>query len=116
VDPAQYYAASIQWAYGQGIVSGVAEGRFAPEVEVSRQDLAVMMHRFCLWTDIPLPPARPAFIFGDRAAIAPYAKEAVAALCQAGVLNGKADGQFDPTAPATRAEVAALVRRVLALW
>ena len=44
--------------------------------------------------------------------VADYAKEAVSALVNAKLVNGK-NGLIDPTAPTTRAEVAVLIKRIL---
>ena len=50
-------------------------------------------------------------VFVDSDAIAEYAVDAVGMMVRAGVINGKDDGSFDPTASATRAEVAAMLHR-----
>ena len=44
--------------------------------------------------------------------VADYARDAVAALINAGLINGK-NGLIDPTANTTRAEVAVIVKRIL---
>ena len=44
--------------------------------------------------------------------VADYAKEAVSALVNAKLVNGK-NGLIDPTANTTRAEVAVLIKRIL---
>jgi hypothetical protein len=54
--------------------------------------------------------------FADMGSIADYAKDAVLALKQAGIINGKGDNMFMPTQNATRAEaskVITMVRRLV---
>ena len=62
---------------------------------------------------VDLPKINDAIIFGDEAAISEYAAEAVAAMQQAGIINGRTDGTFDPQSNATRAEVAAMLHRFI---
>jgi hypothetical protein len=42
-----------------------------------------------------------------------YAKDAIEAFFKAGVINGRGNGLFDPTGTATRAELAAMLRRFI---
>ena len=53
--------------------------------------------------------------FTDAGAISSYAKEAVAVLCDIGVLNGMGDGCFAPRGPVTRAQAAKAVYALLIL-
>jgi len=106
-----YYTNPIIWAVANGIVNGYASGRFGPSDPISRQDLVVILLRFAQYMDYELPKERDAMVFPDDAVISDYAKSAVAALYQAGIINGKEDGNFDPLGNATRAEVAAMLNR-----
>ncbi|MDO5707440.1 MAG: S-layer homology domain-containing protein, partial [Andreesenia angusta] len=46
VDSNAYYANSVKWAAKNGIVKGIGENLFAPEKEVTREDVAVIVDRY----------------------------------------------------------------------
>ena len=111
VDSAEYYAPYIKWAAERGIVKGVGQNEFAPNGEISRQDLAVILHRYAKIMRIRLTSGVEEIVFSDEKEIADYAVEAVGDMQRAGLINGKQDGIFDPKGNATRAEVAAIMHR-----
>jgi hypothetical protein len=113
VDGSQYYAAYIEWAKSEGLVNGVGESKFAPDAAITRQDMAVILMRFAAMTGKDMPEVRASADFADAGNIAGYALSAVETLYRAGIINGRTDGSFDPTATATRAEVAAMLHRFI---
>ena len=70
-----------------------------------------MMVNYANALNYKLPVALTAFNFTDSASISAYAKDAVAAVQQAGIIVGKDGGRFDPKGNLTRAEAATVVRR-----
>jgi hypothetical protein len=113
VDANEYYAASVAWARDMGIVSGTGGNNFAPNTEVSRQDLAVIVARFADFADKQLPETRSSADFLDSADVADYAKDAIEAFFKAGIISGRPGNLFDPKGQATRAEVAAILHRFI---
>ena len=111
VNTAQWYAPYAKWAAEMGIVSGVGNNNFAPDANISRQDLAVILYNYANVMGITLPETADAIDFNDGSDIAGYASAAVAAMQKAGIINGKPGGIFDPQGIATRAEVAAMLHR-----
>ena len=107
----QYYAPYIKWAAEKGIVSGIGDNKFAPDANISRQDLAVILNNYANKMGITLPETATATTFSDDANISGYAKEAVEAMQKAGIISGKPGNLFDPKGNATRAEVAAILHR-----
>jgi len=87
-------------AYEKGIVSGVGEGLFNPEANITRQDMAVILHNIYKEsaTDVDSDNS-----FTDWNEIADYAAEAVGVLHGAGILNGS-ENHFNPLGLCTRAE------------
>ena len=65
--------------------------------------------RYCIAMNIELPTVREMVAFGDAEQVSDWAREAVAAMYMANVLNGKDGGVFDPQGQATRAEVASML-------
>jgi hypothetical protein len=111
VAPGQYYAAYVEWAKDNGIVNGVGDGKFAPNAEVTRQDLATLLARYADFSGEQFPVTLQYATFADDASIADYAKRAVEILYTGGIVSGKPDNLFDPRGNATRAETAAMLHR-----
>jgi hypothetical protein len=109
----QYYAPYVQWAQANAIMNGTDENVFAPNAPVARQDLAVILTNYARYAGKPLPAKQSYSGFADTGSIAGYAQPAVEAVNKAGVMGGKPGGVFDPQSGATRAEVAAILRRFI---
>jgi hypothetical protein len=108
----QYYAAYVEWAKENGIVTGIGNNLFAPDQEITRQDMAVILYHYAKFAGkgaqgpLTEPPA-----FVDAAAISDYAIEGVLFCHRNGIIIGKTGNIFDPKANATRAEVAAMLHK-----
>ena len=88
------------------------DGKFNPYENITRQDVAVILYR--LFGD--KLEASDSVTFADKDAVADYAKNAIAALCGAGIINGYEDGTFKPQSSITRAEIAHLLANCITLW
>lgn len=128
IDPAQYkntkftdvaatayYAPYVAWAAEKGIVNGTTDTTFAPDTNISREQMAVIMQNYAKAMGYTVPKTREAVTFADNSSIGSWAKDAVKAMQMAGVLNGKDGNRFDPQGTATRAEVAAVLHRYVEL-
>ena len=73
--------------------------------------MAVIMANYAKKLGYDLPKTLQAVTFADNAQISSWAKDAVKAMQQAGILAGKLNNRFDPKGTATRAEVATVLRR-----
>jgi hypothetical protein len=74
--------------------------------------LTAILYRRANYAGVALPVLREYTGFPDEAEIADYAKDAVETFFKAEIINGKDNGLFDPTGPATRAEFSAMLRRL----
>ena len=106
-----YYAPYVNWAAKTGIVSGTTDTTFAPDTNINREQMAVIMKNYAAKLGYTVPKALEAVTFADNASISSWAKEAVKSMQQAGILAGKTNNRFDPAGTATRAEVATVLRR-----
>ncbi len=118
VGAADWFAAAVQTASAMKLVEGYGDGSFRPGEAVTRQELAVMVHRAAELAGMnpaaSASAAAPAQAsYSDDAAIAAWAKPAVEALTRQGLLGGTPEGSFAPAALATRAESLALLDRML---
>ena len=106
-----YYAPYVNWAAQTGIVDGVTATTFAPDTNINREQMAVIMKNYAAKLGYTVPKPLEAVTFADNASISSWAKEAVKSMQQAGILAGKTNNRFDPAGTATRAEVATVLRR-----
>ncbi|MDR2502634.1 MAG: S-layer homology domain-containing protein, partial [Oscillospiraceae bacterium] len=109
-----WYANAVKWGASNGIIHGLGGGKYAPDAPITRQDLAAILYRYAQLRGALPSDAAAELKFSDSAAISRYARESVSALTAQGIVSGKAKNIFDPHGQATRAEVAAMLRRFLA--
>jgi len=108
-----WYYDAVKWAADNGVVAGYPDGTFRPSNTIYRQDLALILSRYADSAEIELAAIREYAEFADDAKIDAYARDAVEALYESGIINGKSGNNFDPKGSATRAEFAAILHRVL---
>lgn len=106
-----YYAPYVNWAASKGIVSGTTDTTFAPDSQITREQMAVILKNYAAKLGYTIPKTLKSVTFADNAKISSQAKEAVQSMQQAGILAGKTNNRFDPKGTATRAEVATVLRR-----
>lgn len=97
----------VKTAVSLGIMTGYGD-EFGVGDEISRQDMAVVMYRVAIMTGIDLG-AKSKRNISDFDSIAAYAQEAADILYKAEFINGTGDGNYSPTANATRAQAAKLI-------
>lgn len=92
-----------------GIVNGVADDAFGPDLSLSRAQFAKMVV-----LGLKLKPAEePDLQFTDNEAIPDWARGFVATAVAEGLITGHPDGSFAPDQPVTRAQVAVIAARAL---
>lgn len=101
--------AEIASAAACGLAAGVGGGRFDPDAPVTREQLAVLLHRAAQRLGSSLS-ARPLAGFSDADAVSTYARDAMAWAVTQKLLQGDR-GRLTPQAPATRAQAAAILVR-----
>ncbi|MCL2828217.1 MAG: S-layer homology domain-containing protein [Oscillospiraceae bacterium] len=110
-----WYSHYVIWAYDYGIVSGVGENLFAPGQPVTRQEFAVMMHRFAGAmghdTAVRQGPQWNSFTDLNQIATWPGAREALTWANYHGLIGGRPGPIIVPGGTAIRAEAAAILMR-----
>lgn len=111
----QYFTDAAGWAWANGIVSGVGEGRFAPNDRIIRQDAELMFYKLCVeYFGISAGEPADLSVFADLDQLSSYAKDAVAWAVAVEMMAGeqKADGLYmNPRNNLTRAQAATLITR-----
>lgn len=91
-----------------GIASG-ADGRYWPASTVSRAQMAAMLSRAILESGGSLPATDQDFFRDDDG----VHEDAINRLAAKGLVTGRSEGSFEPTAPVSREQMASLLVRVL---
>lgn len=102
----------VSSAYQNGLVSGISENVFGKDQLITREDMAVILYRMISGENAE----NGTFTFADDGDISGYAKNAVYALYEKGIISGVGDGRFDPKACATRAQAAVVFDKYLKLY
>lgn len=114
LDPEAYYAPALTWAVSTGMTGDGADG-FLPQSAVTRQQLALLFYRCADALGLDKTPQAPLSTYTDGDDAAPWARTALRWATAQGILQGRTDGSLAPDATATRAEVAAMLQRYIAL-
>ncbi len=92
--------------YNREIVNGVSDIEFAPDANITRQEIATILARAFKLTE------KSADVFADNDSIAEWASDFVYMTKAAGYMQGDENNNFNPIANATRAEVATIIYRL----
>lgn len=106
----QWYYQAVQWAGEQGIVNGVGDGKFAPQADVTREQLAMMLY------NAQGKPETDGSLSGfeDTNTISDWAVSAVKWAVNEKIINGSKENEklyINPMGNATRAEAATMFTR-----
>ena len=111
---------STHWAYeyikkavSAGVVNGISDTEFGINTAISRQDMAVMAYRAAKKVGKLNNIEPDKNNFSDESDIADYAKDAIAYMKSAGIINGVGENMFNPLGTATRAETAVVISKII---
>ena len=107
----QYYTPYVHWAYSKGITSGIEDKIFGPENSITREQICTLFYNYVEKSGLTLQRTVSRETFPDDAQISSWAKDAVYAMQEAGIIGGRDNGNMDPKANATRCEVAVMFQR-----
>ena len=108
VPDGQWFTDGVEWAASHGIVLGYGDGRYGPNDNVTREQLAAILFRYAKYKgydvsvgeDTNILSYYDAFTWGD------WAVPALQWACGAGVLEDIPAGMLRPTEAANRGEIA----------
>jgi|GEM_PF-3037122 len=111
VKSGKYYHDAVAWAAEKGIVSGYSADKFGPEVKITREQLAVILHNYATGKGYKIGTAGDLSVFSDAGAIHQWGKEAMAWANGEGLINGTGNNLLNPAGTAERGQVAAILQR-----
>ena len=95
-------------------ITGTGSG-FEPDGQITREQLATILYRYADFLGLDTSAAGALSQFSDGDKVSAWAEEAMQWAVGSGLLTGKGNGTVDPTGNATRAEVAAILQRMVAM-
>jgi len=113
VDMSAYYANAVVWAQQNGIVKGISETEYAPEMSVTREQLATVMFRYAQFKGMDTVTAEENLGFNDVSDISDWAVAAMNWGVGRDYIFGRTEGVIAPKVAATRAEIAAFIHRYI---
>ncbi|MFS0726363.1 S-layer homology domain-containing protein [Paenibacillus sp. 1P07SE] len=114
VQSTDWFAGAVNAAAKAGFVDGLEDGTFGPGVNITREQMAVMIIRAMSFAgQEPTTNAEGLSVFTDSQHISDWAKDAVAQSVSAGVIYGKTAPTFSPKENASRAEATVMLKRML---
>ncbi|MCM3176137.1 S-layer homology domain-containing protein, partial [Paenibacillus sp. MER 99-2] len=118
VDSTAWYAGAVQTAYDYKLINGYEDGTFRPTDQITREQAILVIAKAMNLTKLNtiMSKSESDEILGqfiDVDTVSSSSKESIAVTLRAGIVNGKGIGFIAPKDSLTRAEVAALMQRLL---
>lgn len=117
VSMTQYYGPSVAWASDNSVVSGYKNGKFGTGDPITREQICTIIYNYAKATfnDMSLSRSLSSILskYTDANKISSYAREPIAWCVDIGLISGKDAYHIAPTDTATRAEIAAIMQRVV---
>ena len=107
-----WYTEAVAWAAANGVVGGVGNGKFEPEGNITREQMATILFRYAQKKGIDTSKRGELSGFPDSGKVSSWAKDAIQWAVAEQIINGS-DGKLLPQGNATRAQVATILMRFL---
>ena len=118
VDNSSWYSNAIIWAYENGVASGFTDGNFYPNMNVTREQLAMILMKYAIHKGYDASARADLGKFSDRDKVAGWAIEGIKWAVADGLMSGRPSGTglvIAPQGNATRAEAAVMFGNLLEL-
>lgn len=109
----QWYTDAVIWANDEKIVSGMGDGLFAPNMEITREQMVVMLYNYAKYKGYDVTASTDLSKFADNASVSTWAQPAMQWAVAEGYISGMGDNQLAPQGTATRAEIASVIMRFM---
>ena len=100
-----WYRNAVVWAYNRGVVNGTSPTTFAPDENITREQMVTMLFRY----SGEQAPSGTLDMFSDAAQVSEYARGPVLWAVRSGIVGGMGDGTFQPQGSATRGQLARIL-------
>lgn len=107
----EWYSDAVAWAEEFGVVDGVSETSFAPNQSITREQMAVILHRYANSLGYDVTESTNLSWYADSAQLSSYAADAMSWAVAEGLISGMTETTLVPKGTATRAQVATILMR-----
>lgn len=107
-----YYAPAVAWAQAAGVAAGLGDGTFDGGSIVTREQLSVFLYRYSQYAGHELANG-VLDLYNDVDSVQSWALDGMAHAVGAGLITGTDEGNLEPAGPATRAQLAVILQRLM---
>lgn len=107
-----YYAPAVAWAQAAGVATGLGDGTFDGGSIVTREQLSVFLYRYSQYAGDELASG-VLDLYNDVDSVQSWALDGMAHAVGAGLITGTDEGNLEPAGPATRAQLAVILQRLM---
>ena len=104
---------AVSWAASAGLVSGMPDGRFAPDAGVTRAQLVAMLYRYSAYSGASVAAGSGIRTYADWRQVGAWCRESLSWAVGTGLLRGKPGNRLASSGVVTRAEGAVFLQRLL---
>lgn len=117
VNADEWYGAAVAWASENGIVNGVSENEFAPNDNLTREQMAAIIYRYIKFKgkDVSVGENTNILSYTDAESVSEYAVEAICYAVGSGLMKGDSETTLNPSGTATRAGTATIIMRLFGI-
>ncbi len=113
IEQGSYYEKAVNWAAENGIINGMSPTEFAPLNNITREQAAKIIANYCSYKKIKEPTSTTDIkTFSDYSDVNSWATQALQLCSDMGIIRGRDNNTIDPQGNTTRAETAAILRRL----
>lgn len=110
VPQSAYYAVPVSWAVTHSITSGTSSTQFSPNNSVTREQLAVFLYKFAIYSSLSISYNNNALAgYTDASSISNYAVTAMKWAVSKGIITGTSSTTLSPQSTCTRAQMATIL-------
>lgn len=116
VPDGQWYTDAVMWAAHNGVVSGVGNNQFAPNANITREQMAAILYRYAASVNADTTARSDLSTFPDASGVSTWANDALSWAVANQIITGSQVGSrlfLSPQSPATRAQVSAILMRFI---
>ena len=111
VESGSWYDKAVAWGSANGIVNGISDTEFAPNNNITREQMAAMVYRYATYKKADMTTLADIGAYEDYTAVSGYAVEAMKWVCGRGIINGMTATTLVPGGISNRAQAATVFVR-----
>lgn len=100
---------AIAWAQDTGVVAGMGDNTFAPNLKVTREQFAQMLYNYAKYKKYDLAKTSDLSQFPDEGSVSDWAVTALSWANGNGLINGHENGTLDPQGNTVRGQAASIL-------